>query len=233
MKRHCETVTKPLAPTEFFCADFDGPDASEGWTNTFRTDGGTLDLTTSAFVSAPQGLVAHPANGIGNGSGPQLQWSAAGAENFVKAELRAHMNPTAPGGLTSYTGIIKLLEVTTTNALVGFYFSNGSDLASTPAQNNYVGYFIKAAAFGGAAVQADYPVTTALATTTWTDVKLTWQASGQTDLSYNAVSVFNKALFGSTDTSLTFSVGAASSGNVIEPTQMRFDDIEITLDRAH
>jgi len=229
--RHCQTVSKPVAPTEFFCADFDGPDASEGWTTTVRTDGGTLDLTTSAFTSPPQGLVVHPAIATGTGSGPELNWKSVGAMNFQKAVLRAHMNPTNPGGVTSYTGIIKLLEITTTNALVAFYYTEGANLVSNPASNNYVGYFIKAAAFGGAAVQSDYPVTTPLSPTTWTDVKLTWQSTNQVDLSYNNVSVFNKAIYGSVDTSVTFTIGAASSGQVSEPKQMRYDDVEITLDR--
>lgn len=229
--RHCQTVAKPVAPAEFFCADFDGPDASEGWTSTVRPDGGTLDFTTAAFTSPPQGIVVHPPMGIGNGSGPELTWQSVGAKNFVKAELRAQMNPTNPGGVTSYTGIIKLLEIRTTNALVAFYYSNGSDLVSNPAANNYVGYFVKAAAFGGAAVQSDYPVTTPLGLTTWTSVKLTWQSTGQADVSYNDVSVFNKTLYGSTDTSVTFAVGAASSGDVNEPKQMRYDDVEITVNR--
>ena len=72
-KRHCELVTKPQAPTEFFCADFDGADASEGWTTMLCFDGGTFALTKEAAVSLPQALDVQLANGIGNGSGPVLQ----------------------------------------------------------------------------------------------------------------------------------------------------------------
>ena len=32
-------------------------------------------------------------------------------------------------------------------------------------------------------------------------------------------------------TCVTFTVGAASSGNVVEPKQMRYDDVEVTLFR--
>lgn len=227
-KRHCELVTKPLAPTEFFCADFDGPDASEGWTTTLRADGGAFGLTTSAAVSLPQALVVQPPNGIGNGSGPALQWTSVGAKNFARAELRAQMNPSNSGGVTSYTGDILLLEVRTSNALASLGYTQGGTVGAT---SNYTGYFIRVAAFGGAAIQNMFPIATPLTQATWTDVKLTYESGGRVVLTYNNVSVFDQTNYGSTDTKVTFTVGAAASGNVAEPKQMRYDDVELTLFR--
>src|SRR4051812_15802568 len=37
-KRYCDTVSTPIAPTEFFCADFDGVDPVEGWTKSMNPD---------------------------------------------------------------------------------------------------------------------------------------------------------------------------------------------------
>jgi hypothetical protein len=228
-KRHCETLVKPAAPTEFFCADFDGPDASEGWTNTFRVDGGIFGLTTAAAVSLPQALEVKPPPGvIGNGTGPALQWASVGGKNFVQAELRARMNPANSGGLASYTGEIKLLEITTTNALAAFYYTQGANLT---AESNYVGYYIKLAGFGGAAEQTDFPVTTPLSTAVWTDVKLTFFASGRVTLTYNGISILDQTKYPSMDTSVTYSVGAAASGDVNEPKAMRYDNVELTLVR--
>lgn len=227
-KRHCELVTKPQAPTEFFCADFDGTDPSEGWTTTIRPDGGTFALTKEAAVSLPQALVVQPANGVGNGSGPALKWTSVGPKNFARAELRAKMNPSNAGGVTSYDGDILLLEVRTSNALAAFGYTQGGTVG---ANTNYSGYFIRVAAFGGAAIQNVLPVTTPLTQATWTDVKLTYDSAGRVVLTYNNVSVFDQTNYGSTDTKVTFTVGAASSGNVVEPKQMRYDDVEVTLFR--
>lgn len=235
-KRYCETVAKPVAPTEFFCADFDGTDVAEGWTKAVTIDGGAADggvftLTNTVAVSLPQSFAAKPPNGTGNGTAPLLSWTSVGAKNFAQAELRVRMNPSNTGIVPTYTGTIKLLEIRTSNGAAALWYTNGANLTSNPASNGYVGYFIKVSTFGGAAQLSDHPLTTPLANTTWTDAKLTFFKNGRVTLTYNGISIFDQTKYASTDTSVTFSVGAALSGAVTEQKVMRYDNVEVTLTR--
>jgi hypothetical protein len=231
-KRHCETVTKPAAPTEFFCADFDGPDASEGWSTTLRADGGTFDLTNTVAVSLPQSLaVRPPVVASGNPGAPALQWMSAGAKNFLRGELRVRMNRTNAGGIATYTGFIKLLEIKTSNGLAGFYYMKGGTLQTSPNTPNYTGYLIRTQTTAGGAQLLDYPIATSPIDATWTDVKLTFSKVGRVTLTYNDDPIFDQTKYATTDTTVTFAVGAATSGAVNEQRTMRYDNVELTLER--
>jgi hypothetical protein len=156
----------------------------------------------------------------------------SGAQNFTEAALRTQMNPTQLGGVVSYTGSVKLLEITTSNALVSFNFTRGANLSPPANMMGYSGYYLTASAFGGAAIKSDYVVGTALQPNTWTDVKLDWLAStGNMKLTYNGITIVNQTGYGSTDTQVKFTVGSLASGQVSVSESMRFDDVECTVSR--
>lgn len=231
-KRHCATVAPPVGSSDFLCADFDGTSLSEGWTTTLKSDAGVLEVTTSVATSTPNALLTQGVDGVSSGEGGALAWHAVGAQAFASATIRAHMNGTAiAGAVPSYTGHVQLLQIITTNALVELDYTRGGTLGPPASKSNYTGYYIASEAFGGAAVAEYFDVATPVPTSSWTDVDLTWLASGSVTLTYNGISILSHSAIGSTDTSIDFSIGELSIGSVTMPEAMRYDDVELSTTR--
>jgi hypothetical protein len=96
---------------------------------------------------------------------------------------------------------------------------------------NYTGYYFEAAAFGGAAARTEKVIATGLATSTWTNVKLDWASTGAVTISYNDVAIFTQTTFGSTDSALSFTVGAEGSGTTGPMGPYRFDNVMFAVRR--
>lgn len=226
-KTFCDTQVAPVGFTDFFCADFDGPGPVEqGFTTKNLSDGGAVTKTTAVAFSDPASMVtsALGANRIGS-----LTWRKTGAANFTQATATARINPDLLGGVVPpNTGTVKLLEIKTSNALVALRYTAG---ATIDGRASYTGYYFEAAAFGGAAARTEKVITTGLAASTWTNVKLTWASTGAVSVSYNDVAIFTDTTYGSTDSALVFTVGAEGSGTTGPVGAYRFDNIAFAVRR--
>ncbi len=226
-KTFCSSQIAPVGFTDFFCADFDGPGPVEqGFTTKNLSDGGTLSKTTEVAFSDPASLLtsAFGANRVGS-----LTWRKTGGANFTQATATARINPGVLGGVAPpNTGTVKLLEIKTSNALVALRYTAGDTIDG---RANYTGYYFEALAFGGAAARTEKVISTGLATSTWTNVKLDWASTGTVSISYNDVAIFTQTTFGSTDSALSFTVGAEGSGTTGPVGPYRFDNVMFAVRR--
>lgn len=226
-KTFCDSQVAPVGFTDFFCADFDGPGPVEqGFTTKNLSNGGTITKTTAVAFSDPASMVtsAFGPNRVGS-----LTWRKTGAANFTQATATARINPDLLGGVApSNTGTVKLLEIKTSNALVALRYTAG---ATIDGRASYTGYFFEAAAFGTAAARTEKIIPTGLATSTWTNVKLTWASTGAVSVSYNDVAIFTDNTFGSTDSALAFMVGAEGTGTTGPVGPYRFDNVAFAVRR--
>lgn len=223
----CSTQIAPVGFTDFFCADFDGAGpVEEGFTGKTVSDGGVLSRTTVVAFSDPSALLTA---GMGTNRVGTLSWRKTGGARFTQAVLSARVNPDVLAGVVApNTGDVKLLEVTSTNALVAVYYTAGGSVGGAA---NYTGYFFQARAFGGAATLKELPITTGLTASSWTHVKLAWDADGSVTLSYNDVPIFTDRGFASVDTALTFTVGSAGRGTTGGVPPHRYDNVTFAVRR--
>lgn len=226
-KTFCSTQIAPVGFTDFFCADFDGTGpVEEGFTNKTLSDGGVLSRTTAVAYSAPNALFT---SALGTNRVGTLSWRKTGGATFTQAVLTARVNPDILGGVVPPgTGDVKLLEITSSNALAAVYYTAGGSVGGTA---NYTGYYYEGRAFGGGVALKQFPITTRLTSSTWTEVKLTWASTGAVTVAYNGVTVFTDSGFSSTDTALTFTVGSAGSGTTGAVPPHRFDDVMFAIRR--
>lgn len=226
-KTFCDGQITPVGFADFFCADFDrGGPIEEGFTRKNQTDGGVLSRTTAVAFSDPASLLT---SGGGTNRVGSLSWKKTGAAAFSQATLTARVNPDILGGVVApNTGSVKLLEITTSNALVSVLYTAGGNVGG---QANYTGFYFRSAAFGGAAAQSEMPITTGLTANTWTNVKITWAATGAASVSYNDVVIFSMNTFGSVDTALTFTVGSEGSGTTGGVPPYRYDNVLFAIRR--
>ena len=226
-KTFCDGQIAPVGFADFFCADFDGPGPfDQGFTSKNQSDGGILARTTAVVFSDPASLLT---SGGGVNRVGSLSWRKTGPAAFTQAVLTVRVNPDILGGVVApNTGSVKLLEITTSNALVSLRYTAGG---TVDGQANYTGYFFRASAFGGAAALTEMRIATNLAANSWTNVKLSWAADGAASVSYNEVAVFNTSTYGSTDTALTFTVGSEGSGTTGGVPPYRYDNAMFAIRR--
>ena len=198
----------------------------KGWDAITRTDGGTAEKTTDVAISNPNALST---NAQGFGAEGALTWRRNGPMTFTEATAIFHINPGVIGGVAPpSSGTLELMAMTTSNASVTFGHSRGSTEFDG---NPYYGYFMYNAAFGGAAALNRYKIATSLVPDSWTEVKVVWEAAGKFNVFYNGINVLGISGFGSTDTSVSFRLGATASGNAQLMPVHRFDDIELSIRR--
>jgi hypothetical protein len=228
-RTHCDDVVAPVGAAQFLCADFDSPLLSKGWDKVERTDGGTAEKTQQVATSPPNALVT-TTTGFAYAT---LTWEAKAAKAFSEATALFQINPTQLAGvMPAASGVVELVHITTSNGSVTFGYSRGSSTIE-PTGAQYYGYYVSNAAFGGAAAIQYYPITTVqLPTTTWTEVKITWEAGGKLNVYYNNINVLGVGGFGSMDTNVSFRLGAYASGDTgpVMPAH-RFDDVVLSVRR--
>jgi len=234
--RYCNTRVAPPGSDHFFCADFDGTDAGEGWTATERDDGGTLATTTAVATSPPNGLVAHAQQGNLVFGGGAFTWTTPpGAKNVAQIVLHADVNPAALGGVVpNYSGHVKLLEVSTPDAAVRLVYTRGGNLGLPASMTNYTGYYVQASTSGGAAALSEYAAPTILSqlpVNTWRTITLTYLTSGTAKIDINGVTVFTQAVYGTTQTTASAIIGEVAAGQVTMPQPMRYDNVDVVVTR--
>ena len=204
------------------------PLLSKGWDSITRTDGGVIEKTSDVAVSQPNAMSTTASGSFGQGT---LFWRKGAAQRFTEATAVFQINPTVLGGVVpAATGTLELMHITTSNASVTFGYSRGSnDFGGPP---GYYGYFVNVAAFGGAAAIQRFKITGApLEPNVWTEVKVSWEATGSVIVLYNKTKIFSETGFSSLDTSVSFRLGAYAAGNVGVMPFHRFDDVALSIRR--
>ena len=222
---HCQGTVAPPGATDFLCADFDTAGFG-AWTQIRQDDGGALEKITAVAVSPPNSLGARARNATAGGAA--LVWGPTGAMNFVEATAHVMINPTSLGGVVAPTsGSVDLLDIRTQTTSVTFSATRGGSGETA----NYSGYFLKLAAFGGAAVLTMKNVGTPLTPSTWTDVKLVYRADGSVKLLFNNLTIVSVMGYSANDPSVTFQVGAEGTFTNSVPEEFRYDDVELSVRR--
>jgi hypothetical protein len=228
-KTHCDTVMPPAMANQFLCADFDSLLLSKGWDDVMRNNGGTAEKTMDVAFSAPFALAA---NASGSNSAGVLTWKRSAPTAFLDAMAVFRLNPGMLGGVAPASqGVIELLTISTTNASVTFGYSRGSTVFDTTGAA-YTGYFVNVATFGSGAAAVQRNKVNNVPANVWTEVKLTWESSGKTNLFYDNANVLGIAGTGSNDTQVSFRLGAVGNGGVVGAMPVhRFDDVELSIHR--
>ena len=234
--RKCQTVTPPPAPNDFFCADFDGTQLSEGWTGTPRADAGTLSLSTLTSTSTPSALRARAPFGTTFLSrGSSLDWQKLGATTIRDVDVTFDFNPVqVVGVLTPSTGDIGLVAIevggsggsTITHALRS---TRGKKVLSDGGA--HVGLFLQSSLTGGAATQVTEALTIVPVPGVWTNIQIVASSTGQVVIRFNGIAVFNKTIFPFSESRVQLSLGAVAIGATPVDEVFQFDSFVAQVNR--
>ena len=220
-KRFCATQAPLTGVTDFFCADFDGTKADEGFTRADVPDGGALTLATDAFFSAP--------NSLTNKGGATLVWEKVGATPFLEMSVDVHINVGALGGVVPpSTGYITIVRLSSIDSNVDLRYTNGGMVEGA----TYTGYYVTVVSCPGACALFEKKLSNNLPQNVWTDVQIVWQMAGAVKVNFNGLSVLDLASSGpTTSTKASATLGVTSFGSPVGVGRHAYDNFIVSVKR--
>lgn len=216
---YCATLARPDAG-DFFCADFDEPDASGSFTKVTVPDGGTLQTVTDIFYSPPASVTLR--------GGSSLWWEIAGPKTFKQIDARVRVNVGALGGVTpASSGSIALLEARSIDSTVSVRYTRGGYVES----GAYTGYYLQASSCPNACMLTQKRITGGPTTNAWTEVVLSWASDGTTKVTFDGVTAFSGAGVPSTSTKIGVQLGLEDVGDTPAVGRHAFDDLQVWVQR--
>lgn len=231
--RYCATQSPPDGAADFTCADFDGTNLGEGFTDASVSEGGSLAANNLAFVSSPNGLLATTPAGA---DGDQLQalyyWLQPGGKRVHTITLTMSVNPFPNGTLPpQITGEVVLASMPTSVGMIAFGYTRNNQHVN--ALNGYSGYYMETYRSKSPPSVA-YTEVAPLTENIWTEVSITLDEEGQTmSLDYDGAPQLpaNTAIvFAATETVATTYVGIATQDQT-PLFNFRFDNVRIWTTR--
>jgi len=220
-KRFCETQAPLTGVTDFFCADFDGTKADEGFTKTLGPDSGAAKLDTGGFFSPPASLVTT--------NGATLLWEKSGALPFVETDVRVRVNVSALGGVVApSTGFVTILRLQSVDTSVELRFTAGGTVGGA---GPYTGYYLNEVHCPNACGLAEAKLTNQLPTNLWTDVGLVWQKTGAVNVTFNGLAVGSLSSASTTSSSISAALGTVTSGAPVGVGRHTFDNFIVSVRR--
>ncbi len=221
-KRFCDTQAPLTGVTDFFCADFDGAKADEGFTKAILPDGGAVKLDTSGFFSPPASLLTT--------NDATLLWEKVGAAPFLEIDAHVRVNVGALGGpvapSTAYLTILKLQSIDTT---VELSFTAGGMVEGA----TYTGYYVTAVFCPGPCGIQQKKLNTSLPTNVWTDVEMLWQKTGGVSVLFNGLNVMPDPITAAstTSTKVSATLGAVAVGGPVGIGRHTYDNLVVAVKR--
>ena len=221
-KRFCDTQAPLTGVTDFFCADFDGTKADEGFTKAIIPDGGAVQLDTSGFFSPPASLKTT--------NGATVYWEKIGALPFLEVDVHVRVNVGALGGVVApSTGYVTLLKLQSIDTTVELRFTAGGSVDGTM----YTGYYVSAVFCPGPCGVQEKKLNTSLPTNVWTDAGMLWQKTGGVSVTFNGLNVMPEPItFASTtSTKISTTLGPVTVGAPVGIGRHTYDNLVVSVKR--
>lgn len=219
--RFCATQSPELGVADFFCADFDGPDVKQGFTDPLVPDGGALSAATDLFFSPPASLSTS-----GNAT---LTWTKAGPSRFSQLDLEFRLFVGELGGVAApSTTPVSVAQIASLDTQISLVFTRGGVVEG----GAYVGYYVRASWCPGPCALIERKVPSP-PTNAWTRVRLVWNKAGDVNLTYNGVDALTvTAVTPSDSVKVSARVGLEVEGaDAPLMTRHLFDDVLVRVKR--
>ena len=218
--RFCTTQAPLTGVVDFFCADFDGTKADEGFTSASLPDGGALMLTTDSFFSAP--------NSLTNKNDATLFWEKIGATPFLETQVNVRINVGSLGGLVPpSTGYVTILRLSSVDTNVELRYADGAFVEGA----TYKGYYVNAAFCPNACGVEEKKLTNQLPVNVWTDVQIIWQKTGAVKVNLNGLTVADLTSASTTSTKIAATLGVVQIGAPVGVGRHAYDNFIVSVKR--
>jgi hypothetical protein len=219
-KRFCATQAPLTGVTDFFCADFDGTKADEGFTTSDVPDGGALTLATDAFFSAPASLLTK--------GGATLVWEKISALPFLEVDVDVHINVGNLGGVVPpSTGYLSIVRLESIDSNIELRYTNGGTAEGT----TYTGYYVTGVFCPNACALVEKKLSNTFPTNVWTDVQMVWQKTGAITVNLNSLPVVNMTGVATTSTKVSAQIGVVTNGNPVGVGTHAYDNLVVSVKR--
>jgi hypothetical protein len=226
-KRYCQTISPPDGSADFFCADFDGTNLTEGFLDASVTDASSISADHSIYFSSPTSL-----NVMLNGAAGEtayLSWPTSGSANLSQVTASTEIREVTVGGTHQLDGYVFLLSIAFTGSYevdYGYTFGGSVTDAST-----YEGYVLNVRHSPGLTRQ--YPVNPNALPAGWTNVSLSVDVdTGDVTLSYGGTVIGTAPGFGATEGAATIQVGGSSFNDLTTGGNWLFDNFQVSTVRV-
>ena len=219
-RRFCQTQAPLTGVTDFFCADFDGTKADEGFTKADIPDGGAVTLATDAFFSSPASLTTT--------NGATLFWEKIGGAAFLETQVDVRINVGSLGGVVPpSTGYLTILKLSSIDTNVELRYTKGGNAEGAV----YTGYYVNVVACPSACALFEKKLSNTLPLNVWTDVQITWQKTGNVTVDFNGLPVADLSSAATTSTKVSATLGVVLSGQAVGVGRHAYDNFVVSVKR--
>ncbi len=230
-QRYCATQSPPDGAADFTCADFDGTNLGEGFTDASVTSGASLAANNLAFVSSPNSLLAQTPGDPTNPLDAYYFWRQPGGKRVHTVTLTMAVNPFPTGQVPPQIGgEIYLATMPTSVGYIAFGYTRNN--SNTTALSGYTGYFVESYR-SSPPPSASFTKVAPLTENIWTEVAMTLDEEGLTlGLTYDGASQVTGGTiqFSATETVAQAVVGTQTIGQT-PIYAFRYDNVRISTTR--
>lgn len=218
--RFCATQAAGAGVRDFFCADFDGADLTEGFTSINLPDGGSITRITDVAYSAPSSIATQ-----GNAS---LVWEKTDPVNFSELEVSMRLNVGSQlGSPPPSDGSTTIFELAAGPTTVRFSFARGAIIDGA---TGYTGYFVSSITCPSACTSTLKRVSS-IPVNVWTLIRLRWTSAGAGELWIDGEQAFAGPLHSAAASKVTVRTGLRALGSAPVTPRHAFDNLTISVRR--
>lgn len=220
--RFCQTEPRPADVADFFCADFDGANVGEGFTEQIVPDGGALGQSADIYFSEPYSLTVKKS--------AELVWKKVGPLPFSELAMRVRVNVGNLGGSVSPSHTdMRILRLGAPEGAASLDI-NYTDERVVDGQA-HTGYLLQFSACPDACSFLEKRIPTLLPKSVWTDLMVTWTRAGVVTVSYDGTAVLSTNVGLVTSTNVEASIGLVGGANVPFMARHSFDNVIVSVKR--